>query len=59
LKWASNEVAYLAFALALATIAALSWFSLRAVSPTPAEPEDGNPPEPPPTWSPGEAAGPS
>jgi uncharacterized protein len=59
LKWVSNELAYLGFALALAAIAALSWFSLRSVSRTPAEPEDGSPPEPPPTWSPGEAAGPS
>jgi uncharacterized membrane protein YfcA len=59
LKWMSNEVAYLAFAAAVAVIAALSWFSLRAVQETTEQPVELEPPEPPARWTPGEPAGPS
>ena len=59
LKWASNEVAYLGFAAAVAVIAGLSWFSLRAVDQTSEQPVETQPPEPPARWTPGEPAGPS
>jgi uncharacterized membrane protein YfcA len=59
LKWVSNEVAYLGFALAVAAIAVLSWVSLRAVEPTNPESREYDPPEPPSSWGTGEPARPS
>lgn len=59
LKWVSDEVAYLAFAVAVAGIAILSWVSLRAVEPSNSESQETDPPDPPSTWGTGEPAGPT
>ncbi|HXQ93987.1 MAG TPA: sulfite exporter TauE/SafE family protein [Thermoplasmata archaeon] len=59
LKWVSNELAYLALAVAFAVIGVLTWLSLRTLQTAPAEATDDEPPEPPTSWGAGEPAGPS
>lgn len=49
LNWVSNEVAYIAFGIAVGLIGVLTWIELRRVSMRP-EPENGGPPPKPPGW---------